>query len=86
MTDSLRTSRELIGTREAARILGVSQGRIRQLVLPRGKAKPILWSAHLGVNTIVVDKAEVLAYAEGLFARRAAGKARGTAPQGFKPG
>lgn len=83
---ALRTNRQLIGTREAAEILQVSQGRIRQLVLPQGKdQKPVLWSGHVGVHTLVVDLAEVQAYAADLEERRKQGKVRGPAPQGFRP-
>ena len=82
----VRTTRTLIGTREAAQILGVTQGRIRQLTLPSSTgAKAILWSDHIGAKTVVVDKAEVEAYGEDLNERRLAGHVPGPKPKGFQP-
>lgn len=81
----MRTTRDLIGTRQAAEILGVTQGRIRQLILPgAGGARPVLWSEHVGMRAVVVDRREVEALAAEYEARRAAGGMPGPKPGGFK--
>lgn len=83
---SIKTTRSLISTQQAAEILGVSQGRVRQLVLPgpHGEA-PVLWSDHLGQKILVVDEAEVKRYGKKMERLRAQGKVRGAAPQGYAP-
>ena len=82
---AIQTERSLISTAEAAEILGVTQGRVRQLVLPQPKGKePVLWSTHLGSKILVVDEAEVRQYAKRMNKLRSEGKVRGAAPQGFK--
>ena len=82
---SLKTSRTLIGTNEAAQLLGVSQGRVRQLVLPGPHGEPpALWSDHVG-PLLVLDRAEVKKWGTKMQRLRDQGKARGQPPQGFKP-
>jgi len=55
----LPKGKTLISTREAAEILGVTMGRVRQLcLLPEDKGG--LWSFHVTPNTLVLDKAQVL--------------------------
>ncbi len=82
----IKTSRSLISTQQAAQILGVSQGRVRQLVLPGPHGEPpVLWSQHLGQKILVVDEAEVKRYGKKMERLRAEGKVRGAAPQGYKP-
>jgi hypothetical protein len=82
---AIKTQRSLIGTAEAAEILGVTQGRVRQLILkgPTGQ-DPVLWSTHLGDKILVVDENEVHRYGERMKNLRAAGKVRGNPPGGFK--
>jgi len=82
----IKTNRTLISTVEAAEILGVSQGRVRQLVLPGSKGRPPkLWSDHLGPKIIVVDKKEVERLATEMQRRRSEGRVCGPKPLGFKP-
>lgn len=81
----IRTERSLISTAEAAEILGVSQGRVRQMVLPQKNGEdPVLWSRHLGSKILVVDEAEVRKHAKRMNKLRAEGKIRGASPGGFK--
>lgn len=81
----IKTQRTLISTVEAAEILGVSQGRVRQLVLPGSKGQPPkLWSDHLGPKIIVVDKKEVERLAQEMQRRRDEGRVCGPKPLGFK--
>ena len=55
----LPKGKTLVSTREAAEILGVTMGRIRQLArLPEDEGG--LWSFHVTPNTLVLDKAQVL--------------------------
>ena len=83
---SIKTSRSLISTQQAAQILGVSQGRVRQLVLPGPHGEePVLWSDHLGQKILVVDEAEVKRYGKKMERLRAQGKVRGAVPQGYAP-
>ena len=83
---SIKTSRSLISTQQAAEILGVSQGRVRQLVLPGPRGEdPVLWSDHLGQKILVVDEAEVKRYGKKMERQRAQGKVRGAVPQGYAP-
>ena len=83
---AVQTKRPLIGTREAAEILGVSQCRVRQLTLagPNGEP-PQLWSEHIGQRSIVVDQRQVEKLRDVMAERRAQGKVRGPQPGGFKP-
>ena len=73
------TGRCLIGTREAAEILEVSQGRVRQLVLAG-----TLWSQHLA-GALVLDKQDVETHHKKLQRLRRQGKVRGKQPGGFAP-
>jgi excisionase family DNA binding protein len=75
----IRTQRVLIGTREAAKILGCSQPRVRQLV-----AAGSVWSETVG-TLLMLDGDEVKSRAAELSAMRQAGKARGPKPSGFRP-
>ena len=74
----IKTQRVLIGTREAAKILGCSQPRVRQLVASGG-----VWSQTVG-TLLMLDRDDVKARAEELSALRLAGKARGPNPRGFR--
>ena len=58
MTD-LPKDRTLISTREAAEILGLSMGRMRQLARA-GEDEGGLWSHHVTPNTLVFDKAQIV--------------------------
>jgi len=58
MTD-LPRDRTLISTHEAAEILGVTMGRLRQLaMLPEDEGG--LWSHHVTPRALVFDKAQIL--------------------------
>ena len=82
---SIKTNRTLISTAEAAEILGVTQGRVRQLVLPGPQGQqPVLWFCYLGTKILCLDKSEVTAYGRDMQKRRDAGKVRGQAPGGYK--
>ena len=81
----IKTQRSLISTAQAAEILGVTQGRVRQMVLPGPHGEqPILWSEHLGQKILVVDEAEVKKHAKKMQRLRDQGQVRGQAPGGFK--
>ena len=83
---AIKTQRTLISTAEAAEILGVTQGRVRQMVLPGPHGEePVLWSEHLGQKILVVDEAEVKKHAKKMQRLRDQGQVRGAAPGGFKP-
>ena len=75
----LKTTRTLITTQTAAKIFGVTMGRVRQMALS-GK----LWHELMGEHCLVFDRDEVTKKAEELAAARAAGHVRGPAPGGFK--
>jgi len=82
----IKTTRTIISTVEAAEILGVSQGRVRQLVLPGSRGQPPkLWSAHLGPKIIVLDEGEVIRLAKKMQRLRDQGRVCGPEPLGFKP-
>ena len=51
---ALPTNRKLIGTRDAAKILGISMGRLRQLAI-----ECMVWSDHAAANARVFDEAEI---------------------------
>ena len=81
----MKTKRSIITTQQAAKILDVTQGRIRQMVLPGSKGQPpVLWSTHMGAKLIVVDEAEVKKYRDKMAKRRDAGTVRGQPPGGYK--
>lgn len=81
----IQTKRTIMSTEEAARIIGVTQGRVRQLVLEgKNGEKPKLWSKHLGKKILVVDSKEVHKYAKQMAALRSQGKVRGAKPGGYK--
>lgn len=71
---ALPTNRKLIGTREAAKILGLSMGRLRQLALD-GE----VWSEHVAANARVFDEAEIRK-------RSKTARATGRKPGGFRAG
>ena len=76
---TLRTTRKLITTQTAAKIFGVTMGRIRQMART-GQ----LWHELMGEHCLVFDHDEVTKKAEALAAARAAGHVRGPQPGGFK--
>ena len=83
---AIKTNKTLISTAEAAEILEVTQGRIRQLVLPgRNGEKPVFRHFYLGRKILALDKAEVVAYGKKMRKMRDAGKVRGQPPKGYKP-
>ena len=81
----MKTKRSLITTQQAALVLDVTQGRVRQLVLqgPRGEP-PKLWSTHMGAKLLVLDEDEVKKYRDEMAKRRVAGTVRGQPPGGYK--
>jgi len=60
---ALPTDRTLIPTADAAKILGVTMGRVRQLVL-LGPKKGGLRAWHAAPTALVLDADEVRAFAE----------------------
>ena len=74
---ALPQNRRLIKTADAAKILGVTMGRVRQLALA-GKRKGGLRGFEVTPRCLVFDEAEVLAFAESR-------EKRGRPPGGFKP-
>ena len=72
------TERELVGTAEAARILGIRPTHVRQLA--RDKE---IWSDHrFGKRCPVYDAIELRDRAESIASERAAGKRQGRPPAG----
>lgn len=71
---ALPSNRKLIGTRDAAKILGISMGRMRQLAID-GE----VWSDHASGNARVFDEAEIKK-------RSKAPRVTGRKPGGFRPG
>ncbi len=63
ITVALPTGKKLISTAEAAKILNVSMGRVRQLALLGGD-KGGLDSWHAAPTALVFDEAEVLRFAK----------------------
>lgn len=51
---ALPTNRKLIGTREAAKILGISMGRMRALAIAGA-----VWSDHATASARVFDETEI---------------------------
>jgi len=74
MVMALPNNRKMIGTREAAKILGISMGRLRQLAID-GE----LWSDHAAANARVFDEAEIKK-------RSKSPRVTGRKPGGFKAG
>jgi predicted site-specific integrase-resolvase len=74
MVMAIQTNRKLISTREAAKILGISMGRLRRMALDG-----MLWSEHMAANARVFDEAEIKKLAK---VPRVTGRKRG----GFRPG
>lgn len=71
---ALQTNRKLIGTREAAMILGISMGRVRQLA-----DDGVLWSSKPSRNARVFDESEVIR-------RSKLKRVTGRKPGGFRAG
>jgi hypothetical protein len=72
--------RELVGTSEAAEILGVGVGYLRQLA-----REGDIWSDHrFGKRCPVYDAVELRERAEAIAAERAAGTRPGRPPTGKK--
>jgi hypothetical protein len=79
MDMSIKTRRELCTTSDAARIFGVTMGRIRQMA-----RKGELWNTLMGEHCLVFDLDEVRERASALHAAREAGHVRGPKPKGFQ--
>ena len=67
-------NRKLISTAEAAKILGVSMSRMRQLA-----SDGMVWSEHAAKNARVFDETEIKK-------RSKAPRVTGRKPGGFRPG
>ena len=70
--------RNVCSCREAAKALGCSMGRVRQLVMEKR-----VWSERVTETAMVLDRDEIARLAKERDAARAAGKLRGTPPGGF---
>ena len=82
---AIKTQRTLISTAEAAEILGVTQGRVRQMVLPGPHGEePVFWHGYIGTKILCLDEAEVKKHAKKMQRLRDKGEVRGQAPGGFK--
>ena len=75
----LKTNRNIITTSDAAKILGVTMGRIRQIA-----REGSLWHTLMGEHCLVFDFDEVTARADAMRIAREAGKVRGPKPKGFQ--
>jgi hypothetical protein len=74
MVMALPTNRKLIGTRDAAKILGISMCRVRQLA-----EDGTLWSDKPAGNARVFDETEIIR-------RSNVKRVTGRKPGGFRPG
>ena len=72
--------RKVCDCREAAKILGVSMGRVRQMA--RDKS---VWSVHATDRALLLDKREIKRISTEKARARAAGRMRGAPPRGFQP-
>lgn len=72
--------RKVISCRQAAELLDVTMGRVRQMA-QAGQ----LWSEHVTARALILDEAEVKKFAKLRQKARDAGMAPGPAPGGFKP-
>ena len=78
--------RELVGTAEAAEILGCTMGRVRQMCRqPEGGGEPQLWSSKFNNRALVLDLEQVKRLAKARQKARDAGISPGPAPGGFQP-
>ena len=74
----IKSNRTLIGTAAAAKILGCSQPRVRQMV-SSGK----VWSESVG-NLLLLDENEIKKLASEMKRQRAEGSVCGPKPGGFR--
>lgn len=80
MDATAAVERELVGTAEAAKILGLKSTYVRQLARDGD-----IWSDHrFGERCPVYDAIELRERAERIAAERAAGKRQGRPPSGGK--
>lgn len=77
--------RTLCTCREAAKILGCTMGRVRQLCRKPKKGDPALWSAKFNDRALVLDLDEVKLLAKARQKARDAGILPGAKPGGFEP-
>ena len=70
--------RKVCSCREAAKLLGCTMGRVRQLVVRKK-----VWSEHVTERALVLDREEIARLAKNMATARATGKLRGTPPGGF---
>jgi hypothetical protein len=69
----------VINCRDAAKLLGVSMGRVRQLA-----RAGTIWSEHVTERALVLDREQVKNLADLRQKARAAGMVPGQRPGGFK--
>jgi hypothetical protein len=82
MDMATETERELVGTTEAAKILGINATHVRQLARDNE-----IWSdTRFGKRCPVYDAVELRERAERIAADRAAGKRPGRPPSGGQQG
>lgn len=77
---SVVNGRKVVSCRQAAELLGVTMGRVRQMARA-GQ----LWSEHVTDRALILDEAEVKRCAKLRQKARDAGMVPGPAPGGFKP-
>lgn len=82
MDMATETERELVGTTEAAKILGINATHVRQLA----RDKEIWSDTRFGKRCPVYDAVELRERAERIAADRAAGKRPGRPPSGGQQG
>ena len=76
---AIKTNRRLCSTREAAQALGVTMGRVRQMLLAG-----TIWSAKISDKATVCDADEIERIAKQRAKARAGGHMTGPPPGGFK--
>ena len=72
--------RKVMSCREAAELLGLTMGRVRQMA-----RAGTLWAGQVTDRVVVLDAAEVKALAKRRQLARDAGMVPGAKPGGFKP-
>ena len=72
--------RKIISCRQAAELLGITMGRVRQLA--RGGS---FWSEHVTERALILDEAEIKKVAKIRQKVRDAGTMPGRKPGGYKP-
>ena len=79
-------NRTLCTCREAAKVLGVTMGRVRQMCRKQpGGGRPVLWSAKFTGRALMLDLEQVNRLAKERRRKRDTGELPGRPAGGFSP-